>query len=448
MWARARSQSGFTTIELLLAVMIASVGVISLIGTFDVSRRVTSYSEMKEAASHIGEQKIEELLAFDYGELALNGSPTPSGSSDPDDPAYYLSGATYRPDHKSDAVEPLVINATEGKVPAAAEAWDDGRIQGNVYRYVTCAAATVAECDQGPETTAYKRITVAVTVDNHLGPQKPILVSTLVGNPETANGEGANPLESPNTTCGDPNNPVACSGGVDGTVSTWFLYDTPATFGTREEIAGSHPTHPTVAPTGTCTGGDPSGCPVPDLMGKQPPPAPAVTPPLYNYSNEITGGSTPGGAVVRRDTGCQETVTTTDNTKGHMWVTSPLADDMTLSGDAALNLSTQTFNGVTADAMLCIAVYNVPGDISNLVASPPTLLGVPKPFSNNGLAWPKSATSLGMAPLKFWDAGEATIPSGNRLGLRVWAASSSEADLVVLYDHPQHTSFLQVNQTD
>ena len=45
MLVRARSQSGFTTIELLLAVMITSVGVMSLVGTLDMSRRVTSFSE-------------------------------------------------------------------------------------------------------------------------------------------------------------------------------------------------------------------------------------------------------------------------------------------------------------------------------------------------------------------------------------------------------------------
>ena len=77
MSARARSQAGFTTIELLLAVLISSVGVISLVGTFDVSRRVTTYSEMKEAASHVAEQKMEELRALDYGELALDGNACP-----------------------------------------------------------------------------------------------------------------------------------------------------------------------------------------------------------------------------------------------------------------------------------------------------------------------------------------------------------------------------------
>jgi hypothetical protein len=98
--------------------------------------------------------------------------------------------------------------------------------------------------------------------------------------------------------------------------------------------------------------------------------------------------------------------------------------------------------------MLCIGLYNVPGDITNLVATPPTLLGGAKGFDNNGFTWPKTATGLGMAPLSFWDAGTATVPAGNRLGLRIWASSSSEADLVVLYDHPNHASFLQINETD
>jgi Tfp pilus assembly protein PilV len=449
MLARARSEAGFTTIELLLAMIICSVGVISLIGTFDVSRRVTSYSEMKEAASHIAEQKIEELRAVDYGDLALNGNPVPASSSDPDDPAYYVTGASYRWNQSSNApsghTEPLVIDAADGKVAAAEETWSDGRITGRVSRYVTCAATTADECDQGPDTSAYKRITVAVTVDNALGPNKPILMSTLVGNPETANGEGSNPLDSPNTTCTDDDgNVVDCTNSVGGTVTTWYLYDTAATSSTRLDIVGSHATHATVAPNGTCSGGTTTGCPKPDLMGIAPPPAPLVTPPLYNYSSEITGGATPGGAVVRRDTTCGGTVTTTDNTKGHMWVTPPLASDTTLTGDAAMSLSTQTFNGATAHALICVAFYNVPAGISDLVATPPTLIGVAG-FDNNNNNWPSTLTNLGFT-LDFLDSGfGATIPSGNRLGVRIWTSSSAGADLVVVYDHPTDPSFVQVN---
>ena len=450
MLARGRSESGFTTVELLLAILIGSVGVISLIGTFDVSRRVTSYSEMKEAAAHVAEQKMEELRALDYGELALNGSPSPGSSSDPKNPAYYVSGTSYRWNQKPDAptghTEPLVIDATDGEVAAAAESWSDGRLHGKVYRYVTCAAAAADDCDQGSDTSGYKRVTVAVTVENSLGPQKPILVQTVVSDPNLAHGEGANPGESPETFCTDPDTgaTVDCSEAATGTVSTWYLYDTPATSSTRQEITGSHSTHATVAASGTCTAGDTSGCPVPDLMGIDPPPAPGVTPPVYNYSAEITGGTTPGGAVIRRDTTCTGgTPTTTDNTKGHMWVTPPLAADMAVS-DAAISLSTLTFNGVTADVMLCIAFYDVPGSLTNLVATPPTLL-VSKGAPQTGLMdWPRTAKSEAFV-LELYEAGSATIPAGHRFGMRIWASSSSQADLVALYDHPLHVSYLQVS---
>ena len=117
---------------------------------------------------------------------------------------------------------------------------------------------------------------------------------------------------------------------------------------------------------------------------------------------------------------------------------------MTLTGDAAMNLSTQTFNGATADALLCVAFYNVPASISDLVATPPTLIGVAG-FDNNGGNWPSSATTLGFT-LDFLDSTfGATIPAGNRLGVRIWASSSSGADLVVVFDHPNHQSFVQVN---
>jgi Tfp pilus assembly protein PilV len=453
MWARARSEAGFTTIELLLAVVIGSVGIIALVGTFDISRRVTTYSEMKEAAAHIGEQKIEELRAVSYGELALNGDPTPASSTDSNNPAYYLganaTGAkTYRWNQKSGAAaghtEPLVIDAAAGKVSAVAESWNDGRLRGKIHRYVTCAATTVAACAQGPDTSAYKRITVAVTIENQFGPEKPILMSTLVGNPEASNGEGANPLESPNTQCEDNGVVVECTQGVGGTVRTWYLYDTPATQVTRQDILGSHATHPTVAPGGTCTAVNTTGCPVPDLMGVDPPAAPAVTPPVYNYSNEIGGGSTPGGAVVRRDAACSGTPTATDNTKGHLWVTAPVSAPMSVEGHAALSVSTQTFNGVSAAATLCIALYNVPGNISNLVANPPTLIGLGNPGED--ATWPTAVGNQALTVDVLGPAPSATVQVGNRLGVRVWAAAGSGADLVLLYDHPLHPSFIQVNE--
>ena len=170
----------------------------------------------------------------------------PSSSSDPNNPAHYLQGggASYLWDQKENApashtAEPLVIDATDGEVESTAEAWDDGRLDGKVHRYVTCASAAADDCDQGADTSAYKRIIVAVTVENALGPQKPIMVSTLVSDPDLANGEGSNPTESPGHLLHGPRHRRwrwSAPRRRTGTVSTWYLYDTPATNSTRQEI--------------------------------------------------------------------------------------------------------------------------------------------------------------------------------------------------------------------
>ena len=118
---------------------------------------------------------------------------------------------------------------------------------------------------------------------------------------------------------------------------------------------------------------------------------------------------------------------------------------MTLTGTAALSLSTQTFNGVTADAAVCIAVYNVPASISNLVATRRRSGHAEAVHQQQPRLAEDARRASAMIPDKFWDAGSYTVPAGNRLGVRIWAESSSGADLVVLYDHPLHSSFLQVN---
>lgn len=457
----SRTERGFTTIELLVAMFVAGIGVMSLVGTLDMSRRLTSLSEMKEAASHVGEQTLEEIHALDYDAIALDG--TPATSTDSKNPGYYVAGSTtktYRWNQKSNAPTPhtenLLICATVaaptcpevGQVPAAAETWSDGRLSGKIYRYVTTVDDPNCTSTICPGSTDYKRVTVAVTVDQTGGPQAPILFSALLADPDSAptgsvvDGD-ENPLESPNTTCTQGGVTVDCVQGIDGTASSFYLYDTVATNSTRQDITASHSSHATVAPSGTCTSGNTTGCPKPDLMGESPPPDPTVTPALYNYSSEITGGTWPGGSVIRRDTTCNGTPTATDNTKGHLWVTAPLSGPMTLTGDAALNLSTVTFNAVAASVTLCVRFYNVPASITNLVSAPPTAIGTDSYASTT---WPTKATQISSL-LEFRGTNpDYTIPSGNRLGVRIWATATSTADIAAIYDHPLHPSFIQVNE--
>jgi Tfp pilus assembly protein PilV len=459
-----RRQDGFTTIELLISLFIMSAGVISLVGTLDMSRRLTTLSEMKEAASHVGQQKLEEIRALTYSKVALDG--IPATSTTPSNPGYYVatngSGVkTYRWNQKADAPTPhtetlVICTATGtgcpaiGKVDAAAETWSDGRLSGKIYRYVTAVDDALCTATTCPGTSDYKRITVAVTVDQAGGPKSPILLSALMADPdagpvgEVVDGD-ENPLTGPSTKCTSGGVVVECANTIDGTVSSFYLYDTPATYSARQDVSASHPSHPTVAPSGTCTSSNTSGCPKPDLMGSTPPPDPTVTPSLYNYSNEVTGGTWPGGAVIRRDAACTGTTTTTDNTKGHLWVTAPLAAPMKLTGDAALNLSTATFNGVSAAVTICVRFYSVGNSIANMVAAPPTAIGTDSYTSST---WPTAATQVSFAMDFRGTNPDYTIPTGSRLGVRIWAASSSGADIAAIYDHPLHPSFIQVNEAN
>ena len=78
------------------------------------------------------------------------------------------------------------------------------------------------------------------------------------------------------------------------------------------------------------------------------------------------------------------------------------------------------------------------------MATPPTVIGGAGYDSHGGAGRP-APTTLAFA-LDFLDSScGATIPAGNRLGVRIWASSSSGADLVVLYDHPLHPCFVQIN---
>jgi hypothetical protein len=176
-------------------------------------------------------------------------------------------------------------------------------------------------------------------------------------------------------------------------------------------------------------------------MGASAPPGPP--PALYNYSNEDITDSYAGGRVLRRDTTCAGTPSSTDNTKGELWVTPPLAAQETLAGAAGLALYTQTLNGVAATVTLCAAIYDFsPAAVKNLKVTPPTLLGT---SAYTPPSWPTTPT-----PLSFqfiFSNTPKVVPLGDSIGLRIWATAASTADIAVIYDHPLYPSELQLNSS-
>lgn len=455
--ARAAGEGGFTVVELVMGMFLASVGIAAMLTTLDDSRKLVTASERKEAVAHVGEQEMERLRALGYDALALDAAPAPS--ADPDDPRYWVSAgppAAYRWNHKANApvphTEPLVVDAATGSVASAASPWTSGRLSGQIHRFVTwvddpsCGPDPVNLC---PGTEDYKRITVAVTIDGDERPHKPIVFSTAIGDPD-ALPEGTvadgiqNPLADPSTRClNSAGALVECAVSIgSGSARSWYLYDTPASASSRQAILGDHATHPTVAPIGVCTALINIGCPTPDLMGAEPAPSPAQLPPLYKYSSELTSLVFSGGRALVRDTGCSGTPSSSNNTKGAMWVTPPLASATTFTGSGGLTLYSQTATAAPAAGTICAAFYDVPQSILNLISLAPTEIGR---ASYSLASWPALASQVSFA-FDFRGAQpDVTLAAGRRLGVRLWASSASGADLALLYDHPTWSSALQLN---
>lgn len=443
------AEDGFTLIEVAFAALIAGVGLLGTVVTFDASRDLVTLSERKEAAVHRGEREIERILSMDYEQVGLSSAPISSG--DPVDPAYHVTtgtSPTYRWNQRAGAPPPhteyLAIDPA-GEVSSAVEPWTDGRLRGRIQRFVTWV--NDARC---PETLCegtgdYKRVTVAVSFDQPDGPVKPILLSTLIADPD-AKPVGPvvdgveNPLTSPTTSCLDARGVrVDCALGVGGLTRTWFLYDTPAApAGAREPILDHHATHPTVA----CGSSGSSGCPVPDLMGEEPPPATDPAQPLFRYSNELSPSGYVAGRVLQRDVDCQDEPSTTDNTKGQMWVTPPLTAATSLTGRGGLSLHAHTLAEARAKTTFCLAFYDVPRSLDNLGDNRPVEIG------RSSYRVDSLATEAGIVTFTFafrGDRGDATLAVDRRIGLRVWIAASSTADAAAVYDHPTHPSSLQLN---
>jgi type IV pilus assembly protein PilV len=446
-----RGAAGFTLVELMVAILLLAVGILATGTVLASATRYASASEARSSMAHLAQQEIERLGAVPYAQLAHASLPA-TGSTDPANPLHWYSTSahTYQWDRSSGGAttaEPLVSDAA-GAITTNPRSWSDGRLSGEVYSFVTWVKES--HCgSQCPNGQNYKRLTVAVVLDNGAGRSgvtQPTYVSSIVADPHAlpagrvVNGN-PNPLSDPGVQCQDASgNTVACTQSVgSATINQWYLSDTPAT-AAYAPPTGPHATHPTVAPTGTCTAPDLAGCPVPDLLSPSAPPDSTPEPPLYDYSTDQPRASPAGGRLLKRDVSCNQTPTKTDNAKGELWVTPPLASALDLTGAGGMTLNTQTVGGVTAGVTVCLGIYDIPA-IDNLVATPGTRLGV---VAYTVADWPTQPTPLSFS-FDFLSTGTTTVPQGHRIGVRLWADASSGADIAAIYDHPSYASVLQLN---
>jgi prepilin-type N-terminal cleavage/methylation domain-containing protein len=433
-----RDEQGFTLVEVLTAATLAAVGVAATLGVFGSSQRASVVSQRKEVAVQQAQAAMDRMQLMEYADLKL--STLPVHHSDPQHPFNKVVNTTQL-QVKTGLTEDLIVDTDQGQVFVGPERFDVGsgssQMSGYIYRFITwrdenCPTGT---CDGSQNT---KRLTVAVTVDGAgaIAQRAPVWITSVTADPNAA-------------PPGSDLPPNANPGSGNGEAETFYLYDTRCSQTSRSTITGHHSTHNTSSrgaasiDYSTCENADLTKRP--DLMGTGSIPGDASTA-LYKYSNDLTG-TYPGGLAMKNiGSSCPTSYLAADSTNlsvpnqwnVHTWATNQFTSTFTLSGRVVVQLYTQTLDAVPASGMICATL--VSRSTSNGVPTD-TVLGS-STYTNS--TWPTSPT-----PLTFtWDLpSSVNITSNRRLLLVISARGESDADLVMLYDHPSYQSFLQVATT-
>jgi len=220
--ARLRSDAGFTIIEVLVAVLVLTLGIVALFGNFTGAQTLGTSAEAHQTAVALAEGQLERVRGLKWNELALKEEP--ARSEETSNPTHHEvtptsttcagNGPSTETEHCYEwkweapaASEPLVLltssQVTEGRegigadprtvnVRATTATSSGTRLTYQIYTFVTwayegCAAAACKGAED------LKRVLVAVT-GTHLN--TPVTLVSLVSDREQA----GNPV-SPSTKC-------------------------------------------------------------------------------------------------------------------------------------------------------------------------------------------------------------------------------------------------------
>jgi prepilin-type N-terminal cleavage/methylation domain-containing protein len=443
---RLRDESGFSLVELLIAMALTAVGVAATLSVFGASGRTTVISQNTEVGAQQAQAELDRLSKLKYGELALTSAP--SNSPNPKNPNYRVSGTNF--DVRTGLTEPLVTEAGEGataKVDPGPSTFAVGQngstITGKIYRYVTWRDENCPTnvCDGAQNT---KRVIVAVSLDPIANSvqRAPMWFSTVIADPSAA------PPGYTGTSGGNT------SGGSGTSAQIFYLYDQPCDDEDWNDFSYVAPTGAHVTRSTAQTGPSPdtnSTCDnsfstrQPDLMGTVPPPGNSSTP-IYEYSADLAGDYLGGLAMMRKGTTCRRSYSTSDASSTavpnkwavHAWTTPEFESSFRLSGRATVSIWTETLGDVSGRGFLCATLVErhvksgVPTDA--VVAS--TSYDVP--------AWPASPRRLSFT---FAVSPQVDIDTDNQLVLVLHLREESAQDVAILYDHPSYQSLLEVETT-
>jgi prepilin-type N-terminal cleavage/methylation domain-containing protein len=220
---RLSRDSGFTLIEVMVAMAILATGALALVMSFDSSRRLATDAELRDVAATVARGEIERLESLSWSNLALAAAPTKNGGATTKDPTYYISttectgspkpSSCYEWDWgNTSSYEGFVINASTTDTATNPKSWEEAistangnaRVSGSTYRFITWVNDTHCKAS-GCSSEGYKRLTVAVTSSRL---NSPVTLSTVWTNPA---GGKTGPLEQEGVKCLDGGSKVACT---------------------------------------------------------------------------------------------------------------------------------------------------------------------------------------------------------------------------------------------
>jgi Tfp pilus assembly protein PilV len=478
-----RAESGLTLAEVVMAALVLVLGALAVLGLVSATARNSFQAEQSQTVANRLQDELEKFRQLadtaDYDRIALNQAPT--ASSDPNDPAWRVSGSTYAVNRNRTGFQAMVLNAG-GFAPVTH--FSSGDVQGTIHRYVVWEPSVACP---SPDPGCLKRVIVSIALDRtgSAGIRRYQETQTLIGDPAAQQQQG---------------NP--CSGSAcDATPWTFWLTDTPCNNSDRQPIVDSdgdgqpndHSTHNT---RGACSAGLKDGtncttvlgvttCPAgaPDLMVTHPPPVFSEEP-LVNFATDVLSPTPSEDKGLRTfkpgkdaDSGCPTLdVATADEgpvadssparyryQEIHKWVSPPIPSGFTvaLNGTGSLNLWTRTIGGASYAGRICVWLFQrqlsalgtpVDTPVADLFTSPPAGSCLEPGlnlayFQCTKSSWPSSKWTEINIPLSF-TANLQLIPQ-SRLGLaiQVERAGTSGGGLQFIYDEPSYESRLEVKTT-
>jgi prepilin-type N-terminal cleavage/methylation domain-containing protein len=448
-----KSEDGFTIVEVLVAILIVSIGAMTTFSLLSAATRNAQRAEASQVALEFAEQELEFLRSMENEELALTASPPHSTNAS--SPNYRVTNGTFALQRDPlGNYRDLVVNGGSlygggsvegGTIAPGPTPFTSGDVKGKVYRYVVWRNDEKCSEANCPGKQDFKQIVVAVKLDtlgNEAGERGYYEVQSNFIDP-TDNAEG---------------DPTPNASGNVVTAQQFFLTDTPcAAAGStaRQEITANHLLHNTL---GTCAEGPQTGTTLgaPDalLESAAPPVAEGEElPPEYDYSNDTYLDTTPDtgtGVQIRKDDtpGCHFTPAGTSNPQSqvHRWVTDPMAEKFEMLEKATLQFYTESINKSSAPGMVCVFLYKWKEG-----GSPALLTN-----TNGGTGyWTYSPASNGNWPTEWekirltmsFNGSPVTIEPGERLGLAlsVERANTGGDALSFMYDHPARPARLEVD---